>query len=173
MPKKQIITLLLLLILPFSTFALGPVKIVDRSIRMAGEKLSCTIDDVDDGDTVDLLCGEKVIPSVRLLGVNTPDIVMPENQKHCYYDEARGVMKGIEKDGLAISVTFYGSDLCADKAKGCRNLVRLVDEATGYDINERLVDSGFAFEWTDFSSVPSQIRARYRIAEQHAHDDGR
>lgn len=99
------------------------------------------IADVDDGDTVDLLCGEKVIPAVRLLGINTPDIIMPDNIKHCYYSEARNVMRAIASDDRPLSVTFYGSDLCADKAKGCRNLVRLVDTETGYDINERLIET--------------------------------
>jgi hypothetical protein len=81
-----------------------------------------------------------VIPAVRLLAINTPDIIMPDNIKHCYYDEARNIIKKVKEENREITSVFYGSDLCADKAKGCRNLVRLIDNKTGLDINERLVE---------------------------------
>ncbi len=171
MKLKQIFTTLFLFVLPISSYALETKTVVDRSIRTSGDVLSCTIDDVDDGDTVDLLCGEKIIPSVRLLGVNTPDIIMPENEKHCFYDEARGVMRKIKNNARKLTVQFYGSDLCVDRYKGCRNLVRLTDEETDLDVNERLIESGYAFEWTDFSTVPLKIKARYRMAEKRAREN--
>jgi endonuclease YncB( thermonuclease family) len=115
--KSNLLILILLIVFPISTHALDIRKTVDRSIREIGEVYTCVLDDVDDGDTVDLLCGEKLIPSVRLLGVNAPDIIMPENQKHCYYSEARSVMRKIQQNKRKISAQFYGSDLCADTAK--------------------------------------------------------
>jgi endonuclease YncB( thermonuclease family) len=161
-------SILCIFLLPISVYATGSDKTVDHTIRKTGEELMCTLNEVDDGDTVDLRCGKKVIPAVRLLAINTPDVEMPANIRHCYYDEARGVMRKISEDQRIVKAVFYGSDLCADRAKGCRNLARLIDIETGYDINERLIESGYAFEWTGFSMVPAQIRVRYKLAEKRA-----
>lgn len=117
MKLKQIFAALFLVVLPISSHALEVKTIVDRSIRESGEVLTCTIADVDDGDTIDILCGDMVIPSVRLLAVNAPDILMPANKRHCFYNEARGAMRKIQKDARKLSVQFYGSDLCADTDK--------------------------------------------------------
>jgi len=115
---------------PLSLFAQEKASTVDHKVKKTGTELTCTIDDVDDGDTVDLRCGDTVIPAVRLLAINTPDIIMPDNIKHCYYDEARNVMRRIRSEKREVTAIFYGSDLCADSAKGCRNLARLIDNET-------------------------------------------
>jgi hypothetical protein len=78
------------------------------------------------------------------------------------------VMRKIQQNKRKISAQFYGSDLCADTAKWCRNLVRLIDEETGSDINERLIETWYAFEWTNFSMVPAKLKVQYRLAEKYA-----
>ncbi|MFK7780312.1 MAG: thermonuclease family protein [Candidatus Gracilibacteria bacterium] len=131
----------------------------------------CIIINIDDGDTFDLLCKNKeYFYNVRTLGVNAPDFGnnIDKNYKHCYYDEAKKIISSIKEKKIILIVEFYGSDLCKDKDKGCRNLIRIIDKNTGLDINELLIRKGYNFSWTQFSMIPKKLKAKYFIAEKRA-----
>lgn len=133
-------------------------------IVKTGDNILCQIGKVDDGDTFDLNCWEKHYPNVRLLWVNTPDKNQDEiGYKHCYYNEAK---EYIEKQKNKIfQVSFYGSDLCKDSYKGCRNLVRLVDHASWSDLGRTMIMRWYAFSWTRFSMIPYEIKKVYQESE--------
>lgn len=128
-----------------------------------GDNEFCTIAKVDDGDTFDLDCTTRYYPNVRLLGVNTPDKNQKTGKKSCFYDEAKKILE--KQKGRIYKVEFYGSDLCKDPYKGCRNLVRLIDIERDYDLGERLVRNGYAFSWTNFSIIPDSVGSLYEKSE--------
>lgn len=131
-----------------------------------GDNEFCHIIKVDDGDTFTLDCTMKQYPNVRLLGVNAPDKNQKTGKKTCYYSEAKKYLEN-RMDRL-YKVEFYGSDLCKDPYKGCRNLVRLIDIEGDFDVGERMIQKGFAFSWTNFSVIPESIHKNYDENESFA-----
>lgn len=136
-----------------------------------GDNAFCKIAKVDDGDTFDLDCTTKYYPNVRLLWVNTPDKDQKTGKKSCYYDEAKSLLEN-RKDRL-YKVEFYGSDICKDPYKWCRNLVRLIDVEKDFDLGERMIERGFAFSWTNFSMVPESLDIAYNRSEKIAYSKWR
>ncbi|EKE26528.1 MAG: hypothetical protein ACD_4C00251G0002 [uncultured bacterium (gcode 4)] len=86
--------------------------------------------------------------------------------RHCYYNESKSALNSIKN--RRFDMIFYWSDLCKDDEKGCRNLVRLSDHITWSDINELLILKGYAFSWTNFSSIPLDLKIKYIKAERRA-----
>lgn len=107
-------------------------EVFAASIEKVGENDFCKIAKVDDGDTFDLDCTGNYYPNVRLLGVNTPDLEQQSRKKSCFYDEAKSLLE--QRKNRLYKVEFYGSDLCKDPYKGCRNLVRLIDIEKDFDL---------------------------------------
>ena len=128
----------------------------------------CKIVKVDDGDTFTLDCTTKQYPNVRLLGVNAPDKNQKTGKKSCYYNEAKKYIEN-RMDRL-FKVEFYGSDICKDPYKWCRNLVRLIDLEGDFDLGERMIEKWFAFSWTNFSVIPDSIHVSYDQSESFAYD---
>ncbi|MDD5770266.1 MAG: thermonuclease family protein [Candidatus Gracilibacteria bacterium] len=167
---KNIINILLVNILFISS-----IYAFEKDIIESGTDMICKIVGVDDGDTFDISCKDKedkqiYVNNVRLFGVNTPDIGK-DGYKHCYYDEAKEIVKKLQDSNRDFEVNFYGSDLCKDPYKGCRNLVTLKDIETKTDINNALILKGYALKWIDFSNIPKEIRIDYSIAEIKAKKD--
>ena len=131
-----------------------------------GDNEFCHITKVDDGDTIQLECTTKIYPNVRLLGVNAPDKNQKTGKKSCYYTEAKKYLEN--RMNRLYKVEFYGSDLCKDPYKGCRNLVRLIDIEGDFDLGERMIQKGFAFSWTNFSVIPESVHTIYDQSEAFA-----
>lgn len=140
--------------------------ILNRDIIEYWKILYCSIGEIDDWDTFDLLCGNQYITNVRLLWVNAPDIEWPNWYKHCYYDETKNSINTIRKREL--KVEFFWNDLCLDQSKWCRNLVIITDIASWLDLNELLISKWLAFSWTNFSSIPNELKIKYIKAEYKA-----
>jgi endonuclease YncB( thermonuclease family) len=157
---------LISLCLAFFLFSFGGNVFAYSISQRIGDNEFCTIAKVDDGDTFDLDCATRYYPNVRLLGVNTPDKNQKTGKKSCFYDEAKKILE--KHKGRIYKVEFYGSDLCKDPYKGCRHLVRLIDIERDYDLGERMVKSGYAFSWTNFSVIPDSIETMYESSEVFA-----
>lgn len=128
-------------------------------IQKSGKTDICNIGDIDDGDTFDLNCRGWYYSDVRLIGVNTPDYNHHTEKWNCYYNEAKEYIR--ERKENTYKVTFYGNDLCKDPYKWCRNLVQLVDLKNNADIWQMMILRWFAFSWTNFSIIPSNMRSIY------------
>lgn len=128
-----------------------------------GDAAICTITKVDDGDTFDLACWDVDYPNVRLIWVNAPDIDLSIQKKYCYYDEAKKFLE--RRVWRTYKVFFYGSDLCKDPYKWCRNLVQLTDIEGRYDIWRNMILKWVAMSWTNFSVIPEDIRTLYDLSE--------
>lgn len=154
--KKILVSILILLG--------GCIWVVDAEIIewIWVEKI-CEITMVDDGDTFDMKCEWKTYPSVRLLWVNAPDKNQKNGKEYCYYGEAkRLIMNNMHKN---FTTTFYGSDLCKDPYKGCRNLVEMTSVENGIDLGGSMISAGYAFSWTTFSIIPPILNTLYNQSE--------
>lgn len=155
--------------LSFTSFSYAQDEVFIREIQAQWKKLICRISWVDDGDTINLSCTDGNYESVRLLGINAPDKNLSSNIENCYYQAAKKYLE--QKVGIPLVVIFYGSDLCKDPYKWCRNLVRLIDIRSNMDIGQNMILHGLAFSWTSFSMIPSQTKLIYdwmeRISSNH------
>lgn len=66
--------------------------------------------------------------------------------------------------------TFYGSDICKDPYKGCRNLVEMTSIENGIDLGGTMISKGYAFSWTTFSMIPTIIHNLYNQSEIIAYE---
>ena len=168
---KKIKILILSLIINFNFINISNAW---NNILPIYSKKECTIINVDDWDTFNLSCKNnkitEYINNVRTLWVNAPDLDRNWNKeyKHCYYDESRKIINYIKNKKRLLKVEFFWSDLCKDKYKWCRNLVRIIDKKTWIDINESLISKWYNFSWINFSMIPKKIKIRYFIAEKRA-----
>ncbi len=138
-----------------------------REIQTVWKSVLCKIWEVDDWDTLNLDCWEEYFADVRMLWMNAADKDQDETwYEHCYYKEAKNVLKSVKN--REIEVSFYWSDLCKDPYKWCRNVVRITDKQTSLDVWEIMISGGFAFSWTQFSSIPSDLKLNYMKAEKKA-----
>ena len=140
------------------------------NIIPSNTKKECTIINVDDWDTFDLLCNNIRINNVRTLWVNAPDLKInwKNTYKHCYYDESKNIIEILKKKKRNLIIEFYWKDLCKDPSKWCRNLVRIIDKKSWLDINELLITKWYNFSWVKFSMIPKNLQIKYFIAEKRA-----
>lgn len=94
---------------------------------------------VVDGDTVELRLGGRT-ETARLLGVDTPEVVDPDEPVQCWGPEASARTKALLPPGTAVRVT---RDIEARDRYG-RLLVYLVRVADGLFVNRSLVADGYA-----------------------------
>lgn len=144
----------------------------EKDILEVWLKMNCKIIWIDDWDTFNLSCLNQYnqvvyINNVRLLWLNTPDLG-GYWYKHCYYDESKDVVNFLKISKRDLEVSFYGSDLCKDPFKWCRNLVTIKDLETWEDINSRMILNWYAFKWISFSNIPKDIKINYTISELKA-----
>jgi micrococcal nuclease len=116
---------------------------------------------VVDGDTIRVRIG-TTNETVRLIGIDTPEVVDPRKPVQCYGREASARTKT-----LLEAQTVY---LQADSAQGDRDrygrLLRYVWSANGVDTNLLLISDGYAFEYT--YAVPYRAQLAYKAAQSSA-----
>lgn len=164
---KKVISILLVIcsFLAINTNAEEWIKI-NKSIHKIWTIKECIVDDVDDWDTINLLCSKELVTNVRLLWINTPDINKTTWKEKCYYNEAKAAMEKLR--WRKVNVEFFWNDLCKDSYKWCRNLVRLKDYESGQDINKTLIRKWFAFSWINFDIISKELKEDYIKTEKTA-----
>jgi len=109
---------------------------------------NATIVRVVDGDTIvvwsDVTTKEE---TVRLLGVNTPEVVDPRKPVECFGKEASAYAKSVMKEGDRIRLD---PDPQADDVDKYHRLLRNVVLADGTDFNASLVRQGYAYAYLSF-----------------------
>ena len=116
---------------------------------------------VIDGDTIELLTGDKV----RYIGVNAPESVDPRTAVECFGKEAAAFNKD-----LVEGKTVYLEKDISDHDKYGR-LLRFVYLEDGTLVNEALIREGYASVMT----YPPDVSKKdvFRAAEQQARDEER
>lgn len=118
---------------------------------------------VVDGDTIEVLRdGEHV--TVRLIGINTPEVVDPRRPVQCFGREASAEAHRI-LDEQSVSLETDPSQDTYDKYGRLLAYALLAD---GSLFNEHMIAGGFAHEYT--YDLPYKYQAQFKAAEKAARE---
>jgi micrococcal nuclease len=121
---------------------------------------------VVDGDTIDVMMnGEKT--RVRLIGINTPEVVDPRKPVECFGKEASAHAKDI-LTGKKVSLESDPTQTDRDKYD---RLLRYIFLEDGTNFNESMIREGYAYEYT--YDLPYKYQAQFKAAQKEASDAGR
>lgn len=119
-----------------------------------------TIEKVIDGDTVVVRGQTGKAVTVRLIGIDTPEVEGSPAGAECYGAEASAAARALLPVGTAVVLTTDNTQATYDKYDRLLAYVTLSD---GRDVGEELIRTGFAREYT--YAAPYILQARYRAAE--------
>ena len=122
---------------------------------------ACRVSRVVDGDTLDADCAGQ-IARVRLIGVDTPEVVDPRKTVQCFGHEA----SDFSKKTLTGQQVRLEADATQDDKDKYGRLLRYVRLADGRLFNQMLIDAGYGFEYT--YQIPYQYQKQFKEAEQQA-----
>lgn len=125
-----------------------------------------TVLNVVDGDTIDVeLNGQR--ERVRLIGVDTPEVVAPGRPVMCYGREAS------ERTAALVlgQTVLLEEDLSQDSRDTFGRMLRYIWLPDGRMANLELIADGYAFEYTFRNAYAYQ--ANFRAAEQTARNEER
>lgn len=121
-----------------------------------------TVARVVDGDTIKvLLNGEE--KTLRIIGVNTPEIVDPRRAVECFGKEASSAMKERLKEGSSVMLI---ADSTQDNEDRYGRLLRYIEDSDRQDIGLWLIEQGYAYEYT--YRAPYERQAAYQEAQRIA-----
>lgn len=118
---------------------------------------------VIDGDTIDVLEGNEVV-RVRLIGVDTPEVVDPRKPVQCFGKEASTRTRALLVSGL---VQLVSDDTQGTYDKYQRRLA-YVFTPDGTHLNLELIRGGYAHEYT--YRTPYSYQAKFKQAEREARE---
>ena len=128
------------------------------------------VSDVVDGDTIKVQVDGHEI-TVRLLGINTPEVLDPRKPVECYGPEASAETKSL-LTGKSVSLALNPNYDRVDKYGRLLAYVRLIgDNSTGSStqfLNELLVKEGYAREYTFDVKNPYQYQSLFKVDEIEA-----
>lgn len=144
--------------MPFRFFTVGAVSLLFTTLVLA-QASSGVVQRVVDGDTL-VVSG---VGTVRLIGVNSPQIADPQKPIQSFGTEATTFIREIA-DGQAVELKFEGSR--RDRYNRTRAYVYLPD---GTMLNAELIHKGYAYVNTQspFSKM-EEFRALQRDAMTHS-----
>lgn len=125
-----------------------------------------SVDRVVDGDTIDVAIG-KSVATIRMIGINTPEVVDPRKPVECFGNEASANAHNL-MDGGEVRLELDPSQDTYDKYGRVLAYVFLPD---GTLYNELAVQEGFAREYTYRKKYGHQ--ADFRAAQKVAKKEGR
>ena len=132
----------------------------------ADDKIPARISNVVDGDTVKLDFEGKV-QSIRMIGIDTPEVKDPRKPVQCYGAEASAFTKKtlLGKDVL---ISF---DPTQDKRDRYDRLLLYIWLPDGTLFNQLIIQEGYAFEYT--YRIPYQYQDAFKAAENDARNAAR
>lgn len=120
-----------------------------------------------DGDTINVLIDGKSRP-IRLIGIDTPEVVDPRKSVQCYGKEASYKLNEILSGK---KVLLEADPTQGDKDKYNR-LLRFVFLEDGTNINKLLINEGYAHEYT-YQSNPYKYQAEFIQTQTQARENKR
>ncbi len=122
------------------------------------------VDKVVDGDTIKIIIGDQK-QTVRLLGIDTPEVVDPRKTVQCFGKQASEKTKALVMGKI---VVLESDPTQGDQDKYGR-LLRYVYLEDGTFINDVLVREGYAHEYT-YQSKPYKYQEQFIDAEKEAQE---
>lgn len=120
---------------------------------------------VIDGDTLKIKIGDTE-DTVRLIGINTPESVDPRKTVECFGREASDKMKELV-EGREVLVVKDPTQNDRDKYRRLLAYVYLTD---GTLLNQKMIEDGYAFEYTYI--IPYEFQTEFMGAEREARERG-
>lgn len=121
---------------------------------------------VVDGDTIDISIDGKT-ERLRLIGMDTPETVDPRKPVQCFGNEASKKAKEM-LEGKSVKIE-------ADPTQGERDsydrLLRYVYLEDGTSFNKKMIEDGYAYEYT--YSIPYKYQSEFKKAEEEARNSNR
>lgn len=124
------------------------------------------VTDVIDGDTFKVMIDGREI-TVRMLGINTPEIVDPRKAPECYGPESSAETKFL-LNNREVKLVLNSN---REKTDIYGRLLAFAYRDDGLFINESLIKNGFAREYTVGS--PYQYQAEFKEAQNEAKEGGK
>lgn len=162
--KKRLtagITILVLTLIAYIGNVLIPPK-DSKSHTVPSESTTYVVTRVVDGDTI-VVRGPQGEDRVRLLGVDTPETVHPQQPVECFGKEASAYTTN--------TLTGINVLLETDPSQGIRDqhdrlLAYVFIQDTGILFNQQLIEDGYAYEYT--YDTPYKYQRDFKQAEWNA-----
>jgi len=98
-----------------------------------------------DGDTIDVILNATKSSTVRLIGINTPEVVDPRRPVQCFGKEASQKAKDLMKKG---DIVYLKGDVTQADVDKYNRLLRYVWLSDGTFFNLKMIADGYAYEYT-------------------------
>jgi len=134
-----------------------PTKMVEASKSSELVKVTKIVD----GDTIKVEINNQ-IETVRLIGIDTPETKDPRKTVQCFGKEASEKTKELLENKM---VRLEADSTQTDRDKYGR-LLRYIYLENGTFINKKLIEEGFAFEYT--YQIPYLYQAEFKAAQKLA-----
>lgn len=122
---------------------------------------------VIDGDTIEVTINGTV-EKVRLIGIDTPEVVDPRRPVQCFGIEASNHAKQI----LTGKQVMLVSDPTQSNRDKYGRLLRYVFLPDGTNFNKMMIEQGYAFEYT-YHSNPYMYQSEFQQAQRDARENNR
>jgi len=119
---------------------------------------------VVDGDTINVEINGKS-QSVRLIGINSPELKDPRKQVECFALEASNKAKEVL---TGKNIRLESDPTQGDKDK-YKRLLRYIFLENGTNFNKMMVEEGFAFEYT--YATPYKYQLEFKQAQKTAEEN--
>jgi len=117
---------------------------------------------VIDGDTFKIQTDNREEDTIRLIGIDTPETVDPRKPVQCFGKEASTKAKELIEGKIVI----LDSDPTQGNKDKYNRLLRYVHLEDGTFVNIKLIEDGYAFEYT--YNTPYKYRAEFKEAQKQA-----
>jgi micrococcal nuclease len=121
-----------------------------------------TVEDVIDGDTVDVIRADGSVIRLRLIGLDTPETVDPNTPQECFGREASTRAQEM-LEGQAV---FLEVDTSQGDTDRYNRYLRYVWFADGRMFNHEMIAQGYAIEYT--YDLPYTYQAEFLAAQRNA-----
>lgn len=122
---------------------------------------------VIDGDTIKVVVNNKE-ETVRLIGIDTPEVVDPRKPVQCFGIEASNKAKEILQNRMVI----LESDAASGDADQYDRLLRYVFLEDGTNVNKLMIEEGYAHEYT-YKDNQYKYRNEFIEKEKEARENKR
>lgn len=130
------------------------------------ERPHATVVHVTDGDTVRVQFDDGRVETVRLIGIDTPEVVDPRKPVQCFGREASAHAHEM-LDGQTVGVELDPSQGERDRYGRTLAYLYLPD---GTNVAEQMIRDGYGHEYT--YNRPYLYRDQFRAAEKSARESG-
>jgi micrococcal nuclease len=127
------------------------------------KKVAYNVVKVVDGDTIDVSV-DGTVKRIRLIGIDTPEVVDPRKPVQCFGIEASNKAKEVLTD----KKVYLEADASQGELDKYDRLLRYVFLEDGSSFNRMMISEGYAHEYT--YDLPYKYQSEYQEAEKQAMD---